>query len=1209
MGTMIQRLGLNESDFRGTRFVNHPVMLQGNNDILCLTRPDSIYDIHKNYIDAGADIISTNSFNANAISQADYQTENYIRELNLAAASIARRAADDAMISDCCRKIWVAGSIGPTNRMASMSPKMDDPAFRDITYDRLFDAYREQIFALIDGGCDILLFETVFDTLNLKAGLDAARTAFQKSNKTLPVMVSATIADKSGRVLSGQSIDALWTSIATCDSIVSFGLNCSWGADKMKPYIEEASRIAGVYISCHPNAGLPDEYGRYKETPDVFASNMMSFLNDGLVNIVGGCCGTTPEHITSLKKIASLYKPHKPVSEKTELCVSGLDVLEVSPANNFVNIGERCNVAGSRKFLRLIKEKNYDEALAIARKQVEDGAQILDINMDDAMIDAKAEMTHFLNLIASDPDIAKVPVMIDSSQWHVLSEAIKCIQGKCIVNSISLKEGEAVFTERARYILDHCAAVVVMAFDENGQADTFSRKIEICSRAYRILVDKVGFKPHDIIFDPNIMAVATGIEQHDLYACDFIKATSWIKANLPGAKVSGGVSNLSFSFRGHNRLREAMHAVFLYHAISAGLDMAIVNPATQVTYDNIEPRLKAILSSLITDGDHTAAKDLYDYAETESDHASDFAVNETVDRNSVPVSERLKDAIIRGNNEYLVQDLDVAIVEFRRAIDIIEGPLMDGVNTVGMLFGEGKMFLPQVVKTARVMKQAVDILKPHINSERTEAKSSSAGRILFATVKGDVHDIGKNIVSIVLECNNYEVIDLGVMVPAEKIVEEALRLQPDLICLSGLITPSLGEMINVAGKLEEAGLNIPLIVGGATTSKLHTALKIAPQLTAPVIHATDASQNPIIASKLLNPDLRQAFIDELNTEYESIRSGIRKDNLQSLKEARQKGHHTDWSKYRPHIPDNLGVKVLNDISVSDVKPYINWKLFFHAWRLTGDFMNDFPYCGCEACRKSWLSAHKSSPKAYEALKLYDDALCLLSKLECSGLQFIKAALGLFEAYSQGDNIVIGGVELPMLRRQVANNDGVFQSLSDYIRPKGIAEDKTCDYAGAFAVSVGLNDDGDYRAIGIENDKYSSIILRTLLDRLAEASSEYLHRYVRTEYWGYAKEENLDASGILSGNYQGIRPAVGYPMIPDQLLIHKLKKLLPFDQIGITMTENGAMKPTASVSGLYISHPDAKYFMVGQIGDDQLVDYASRRNMPLDEMKKILIKNI
>lgn len=1208
MGTMIQRLDLNEAAFRGTRFVDHEVTLQGNNDILSLTCPDAVCNIHKQYIAAGADIISTNTFNANSISQSEYSTECHVREINLSAAKLARKAVDETMLAQPGRKIWVAGSIGPTNRMASMSPKMDDPAFRNITYDQLFEAYVEQVCALIDGGCDLLLFETVFDTLNLKAGLEVARVAFERCDRSLPVMVSATIAGKSGRILSGQSIEALWVSIAGFDSIVSFGLNCSWGADSMKPFIEEAARTANVFISCHPNAGLPDECGQYKETPEIFAEHVEALLRGGSVNIIGGCCGTTPEHIASLRKIVDYYKPHIPANKKPELYVSGLDALEISRDKNFINIGERCNVAGSRKFLRLIKEKNYDEAMAIARKQVADGAQILDVNMDDAMIDAEEEMVHFLNLIASDPDIAKVPVMVDSSRWNVLSAALKCLQGKSIVNSISLKEGEKVFIDKARYIHNHCAAVVVMAFDEKGQADTFNRKIEICSRAYKILVNEVGFDPQDIIFDPNIMAVATGIEQHDMYACDFIKATEWIKANLPGAKVSGGVSNLSFSFRGHNMLREAMHAVFLYQAIAAGLDMAIVNPATRLTYNDIEPRLKDILSFLITNGDHAAAKALYEYAESVHDNATEKVEENAADRNDRPVSERLKDAIIKGDNEFLDYDLDCAASEFKRAIDIIEGPLMEGVDTVGRLFGEGKMFLPQVVKAARVMKQAVDILKPRINSENADMSSqSSAGKILFATVKGDVHDIGKNIVSIVLECNNYEVIDLGVMVAAETIVEEAIRNKPDLICLSGLITPSLGEMINVADKLEAAGLKTPLIVGGATTSKLHTALNIAPHLSAPVVHATDASQNPIIASKLLNPALRQAFIDELNAEYECLRNQNRSVKLLSIDEARHRKPAIDWSKYNPPRPNNLGVRVIDNIKISDVRPYINWRLFFHAWQLTGDFINDFPYAGCAGCRASWLLAHKSSPKVSEALKLYDDALRLLSKLDYSGLKLIRAAIGVFNAYSEGDNIVIGGVELPMLRRQIANDAGECKSLADYIMPKSSVAAGSCDYAGAFAVSVGLPDDDEYRKIGVTTDKYPSILLRTLLDRLAEAASEYLHRYIRTDYWGYAADESLDISDILAAKYRGIRPAVGYPMIPDQLLNLKFMKLLPFEEIGVTMTENGAMNPPASVSGLYISHPDARYFLIEQIDDCQLTDYASRRNIPLEKMRKNLIK--
>lgn len=1180
MGTMIQQLGLEEKDFRGKLFANHPVDLKGNNDILCLSRPEAICDIHRRYIEADADIISTNSFNANSISQADYQTSDYVRDINLAAAHIARQAADEAG-----RKVWVAGSIGPTNRTASISPDVNDPASRNITYDELFEAYAEQASALIEGSCDILLFETVFDTLNLKAGLDAAAQTFRRLGRRLPVMVSATIAGPSGRILSGQTIEALWVSVASYSDIVSFGLNCSWGADLMRPYIAEAAKTADVYISCHPNAGLPDELGNYKESAEQFATHVEAFLRDRSVNIVGGCCGTTPHHIACLREIAGKYEPHKLSSRKRSLYVAGLDALEISPDRNFVNIGERCNVAGSRKFLRLIKEKSYDEALSIARRQVSDGAQVLDINMDDAMLDARAEMTHFINLIGSDPEVASVPLMIDSSQWDVVESALKCVQGKCIVNSISLKEGEEAFLAKARCVRRHNAALVVMAFDEKGQADTYERKIEICGRAYRLLVDKVGFEPHDIIFDPNIMAVATGIESHNLYARDFIRAVKWIKAELPGAKVSGGVSNLSFAFRGHNRLRESIHAVFLYHAIAAGLDMAIINPSSSVTYNDVEPELRQLISDLVLNGSNEASAALCDYATADNLSQSDRPVEKSAtERKSVPVAERLCNAIVRGDSDFLSEDIAEALLSYSRAIDIIEGPLMDGVNTVGKLFGEGKIFLPQVIKTARVMKQAVDLLKPRINAEKSADQASSAGKILFATVKGDVHDIGKNIVSIVLECNNYEVIDLGVMVPAEHIVAEAQRLKPDIICLSGLITPSLGEMVNVADKLEEAGLDIPLIVGGATTSKIHTALHIAPHLSAPVVHASDASRNPVIASRLLNPALRSEFVKELDDEYRRLRSGYKKAQLLPYAEAIKHRLNIDWTAYRAPKPKHQGVSILDNISISEIKPFINWRMFYNAWR---------------------VSAHADDVSAQS---LFDDAQAMLSKLETAAVPLIRAAVGVFEAASLGEDIIIGGMTMPMLRRQLPNDEGICRSLADFVMP-AMPDGRCRDYAGTFVVSVGAADNSIYSQVGIDDDTYSTVLLRTLLDRLAEASSEWLHRYVRTEYWGYASDEAADMDEIFKGNFRGIRPAVGYPMMPEQTIIHSLGKLLPFESVGVSLTENGAMSPASSVCGLYIAHPDARYFMLEQIGEDQLADYARRRGVDIERMRSVLLKNL
>ena len=1207
MGTMIQRLKLTEGDFRGERFARHTTQLSGNNDILCLTNPEAISRIHRDYLDAGADIISTNSFNANSISQADYSTSDLVEEINLSAARLARNAADEYMKSHSDRAVFVAGSVGPTNRAASISPRVDDPAYRNIDFDVLSEAYHEQVSALWRGGVDVILFETVFDTLNLKAGLDAVRKVSQEIGEAIPVMVSATIAGRSGRILSGQTLSALWTSIAPYDNIISFGLNCSWGARDMKPYVEEIASLTDRAVSCHPNAGLPDENGLYSEPAEEFALAVKELMSKSFINIIGGCCGTGPEHIKLISQLAKAYSPRIAPSLPTELRVSGLETLAVTPENNFVNIGERCNVAGSRKFLRLIKEGQYDEALAIARKQVEDGAQILDINMDDSMIDARKEMIHFLRLIGSDPDVARVPVMIDSSDWTVLEAGLKCVQGKPIVNSISLKGGEDEFVNHALIIRSLGAAVVVMAFDEVGQADTFERKIEICSRAYRLLTEKVGFSPEDIIFDPKIMAVATGIEEHDLYGRDFIRAAKWIKDNLPGAKVSGGVSNLSFAFRGHNRLREAMHAVFLYHAITAGLDMAIVNPSSSVTYSDVDPILRDVLDDLFLNGSHEAAEKLTELVTVTEEDKSEHAEASAVDRSAVPISERLRNALIKGDDSHLAEDLQEATQSYQRAIDIIDGPLMEGVATVGELFGEGKMFLPQVVKTARVMKRAVDLLKPRIESEKAEKGNSVAGTVLFATVKGDVHDIGKNIVSIVLECNNYRVIDLGVMVPAETIVEKAIAEKPDVICLSGLITPSLGEMANVADKLEAAGVKIPLIVGGATTSRLHTALKLAGRLSAPVVHATDAAQNPVIISRLLNKDTHDNYIKELESDYEELRRKYSEDKkeLLSLSEARRHKLKLDWDSYEPLVPAKPETTVL-DLPLDKVVGLINWRMFFNFWKVTGDFIDDFPYDRCEHCCNQWLLTHSDNPKAAEALKLYNDANAIINDLRCYH-DVIRALTGFFDAYSDNsDNLHINGLCFPMLRRQKPNADGICLCATDFVMPEQFFTPTHHDYVGAFVVSAAAP--SLIEKFSASDDNYSLLLLRSVLDRLAEAGSEYLHKVVRTDLWGYVPEENLPSTDLFAAKYQGIRPAMGYPMTPDLTLNLKLSELLPFDKIGVTLTENGAMNPPSTVCGLYISHPASHYFMVGRIGRDQISDYADRRGVTAKDVEAILGKN-
>lgn len=1187
MGTMIQRRRLTEADFRGERFADWHCDLRGNNDLLNITRPDVISDISAQYIEAGADIITTNTFNANAISMADYDMEGMVAEINREGARLLRRLADSSP-----RKVWVAGSMGPTNKTASMSPDVSDPGYRAVTYDDLYTAYLEQVTALIEGGVDLLLFETIFDSLNVKAGIDAAVEAMSRLHTIRPLMLSLTLSGQGGRTFSGQTLEAFLASVEHAP-IATIGLNCSFGASEMKRYLAELAKYAPYPISAHPNAGLPNAMGQYDETPEKMARQIREFVDEGLVNIIGGCCGTTPEHIALYPEIVNGKAPHIPAKRHEGLWLSGLELLEMTPRNNFVNVGERCNVAGSRKFLRLIKEGAYDEALSIARKQVEDGAQIIDINMDDGMLDAAKEVTTFLNLVAAEPEIARVPVMIDSSKWEVIEAGLKCVQGKSVVNSISLKEGEEKFLAHARRIASLGAAVIVMAFDEKGQADTFERKTEVCGRAYRLLTEKAGFDPENIIFDPNILAIATGIEEHNRYGLDFIRAVEWIKTNLPGAKVSGGVSNLSFSFRGNNYLREAMHAVFLYHAIAKGMDMGIVNPSTSVTYEDIAPELRSLLEDVVLYRREDAADDLIAYAQAEAEKkaaSADSTAKETkVDEwRLLPLGERLSHALIKGIADYLEEDLTEALSLYDSPVQIIDGPLMEGMNRVGELFGEGKMFLPQVVKTARTMKKAVTILQPAIEARRTESSAGKAGKVIFATVKGDVHDIGKNIVSIVLACNNYEVIDLGVMVPAEEIVRTAMREKPDFVCLSGLITPSLEEMVHVTEEMQKAGLEIPIMVGGATTSRIHTAIKIAPHYSQPVIHVRDASQNPLIAAQLLNPATRQGFIDALNAEYAALRAAEKNKHivLAPLAEARRKRKSTDWNLYTPYQPPFMGRKSF-EVPLTEVIPLINWRQFFNAWKLPAEFASLAHLHDCPACRREWVEKHsepaegltrqEAEAKAIEGMELYDDAMGLLSMLEkeskATGHSPVRAVLNFFEARSDGDDIVAGEVTLPTLRQQVKNDGDTYISLADYISP-------IRDYAGAFAVTVDAEE--TIHRLDLEGESYKSLILQTLTHRLAEAANEYIHR-----------------------EYPGIRPAVGYPSLPDQKLNHTLDLLLNTAEIGISMTENGAMHPSSTVSGLYIFHPEARYFMVGAVGKDQMEDYAARRGLQPEEIPSLL----
>lgn len=1208
MGTMIQGFKLNEQDYRGERFADFPGQLRGNNDLLCITRPDVIQSIHRQYLEAGADIFATNTFNANVISMADYGMEAYVREMNVAAGRLAREVADTFMVEHPERKVFVAGSVGPTNKTASMSPDVSNPAYRAVTYTDLYNAYKEQVEGLVDGGVDIILFETTFDTLNVKAGLEAAEVVLKEKKKDLPIMLSLTLAAQGGRTLSGQTLMAFLASVQHTN-IVSIGLNCSFGAADMKPYLQELAKHAPYYISAYPNAGLPNSFGAYDETPETMASHVKPFIEEGLVNILGGCCGTTPAHIAMYPELLKGAKPHVLAAKPDCLWLSGLELLEVKPENNFVNVGERCNVAGSRKFLRLIKEENYEEALTIARKQVEDGAQVIDINMDDGMLDAVKEMTTFLNLVAAEPDVARVPVMIDSSKWEVIEEGLKCVQGKSIVNSISLKEGEAVFLKHASRIQQLGAAAVVMAFDERGQADTFERKIEICERAYRLLTEKINFNPQDIIFDPNILAIATGMEEHNGYGLAFIRATEWIKKNLPGAKISGGVSNLSFSFRGNNHVREAMHSVFLYYAIGKGMDMGIVNPSTSVLYEDIDPAFRTLLEDVILARRPEAAEELITYAQNLHVDASGETEEKREAWRELSLQQRLEYALIKGLGDYLEVDLQEALSTYPHAVNIIDGPLMSGMNKVGELFGAGKMFLPQVVKTARTMKKAVAILQPAIEAEKQESGSMKAGKVVFATVKGDVHDIGKNIVSIVLACNNYEVIDLGVMVPADVIIKTAIKEKPDIVCLSGLITPSLEEMAHVAEEMQKAGLTIPLMVGGATTSKLHTAVKIAPHYKSPVIHVLDASQNPLIAAKLLNPETHDAYVAELRRDQEVSRAsmGKKKEDLLPLSEARKLHPVIDWASYELPVPNQMGIHVIPHIPIEVLVPYINWTFFFYAWKLNGRYSEITQVHGCDGCRASWLAGfpEKDRAKAAEAMQLYQDAVKLLDQLIEMKAEYCKAAYGFFPANGDGDDLRINGITLPTLRQQVRKEDGVYKSLADYVMP--VSEDRT-DYVGAFVVTAGAGMESLKEKLEAEGDTYNSMLLQTLTDRLAEAVAEYLHEKVRKEFWGYSPDESLSMDDLYKVKYQGIRPAVGYPSLPDQLLNFTLDQLLDMSRIGVSLTENGAMYPTASVSGIYLAHPDTDYFMVGSIDEEQMKDYATRRNLSEEQVKKMLNKN-
>ena len=1200
MGSLIQTYKLAEKDFRGDILQNHHIDLKGNNDILCLTRPDVIEEIHRKYLAAGADIIETNTFNGTAISQADYETEHLAYDINLHAAKIARRAADDFTAQNPAKPRFVAGGLGPTNVTASLSPDVNRPAYRAVNFDQLRDAYYTQAKGLLDGGVDILLVETVFDTLNCKAALYAIQELFEERNEEVPIMVSFTITDASGRTLSGQTVEAFYNSVSHAN-LFSIGINCALGAREMRPYLAELSKIANCYISSYPNAGLPNAFGEYDELPHDTACQIEDFARSGLVNIAGGCCGTTPAHISHIAKHLEGIAPRKIPTIKPYLRLSGLEALTVFPESNFVNVGERTNVTGSRKFARLIKQNKYEEALTVALHQVEGGAQIIDVNMDEGMLDSESAMSHFLNLIASEPDICKLPIMIDSSKWHVIETGLKCLQGKGIVNSISMKEGEEIFIEQAKKIRKYGAAVVVMAFDEKGQADSFERKVEICQKSYDILTKKVGFPPQDIIFDPNIFAIATGIEEHNNYAVDFIEATRFIKKQMPLVSVSGGVSNISFAFRGNNAVREAMHSAFLYHAIKAGLTMGIVNAGMIEVYEEVPKDLLVLVENVLFNKKETATEELVEYAESIKNKGKKRKKDDSWRKLSV--TERLKHALVKGIVEHIEADTEEVRQELTKALDVIEGPLMDGMNVVGDLFGSGKMFLPQVVKSARVMKKAVAYLQPFIEAEKKKGDAKGQGKILLATVKGDVHDIGKNIVGVVLACNNYEVIDLGVMVPVAKILATAKKENVDIIGLSGLITPSLDEMVDVAAEMERQGFTIPLLVGGATTSQLHTAVKIAPKYSGAVVHVLDASRCVPVANTLLNEANNQAFIQKTKKQYDAFRERHakkkRRTNFLSIEAARKNKHAIDWANFEPKKPAHLGIQIFENYSLEELRNYIDWTPFFSSWQLRGKFPAIF----------------KDTTVGKEARRLYDDAQVLLDQIIGEKWLTAKAVIGIFEANSlENDDIEINlnkeneKLYFHCLRQQVQKAKGLpNRSLADFVAPKTAGK---TDYIGTFAVTAGIGIEKYVKQFEDNNDDYRAIMLKALADRFAEAFAERMHERVLKEFWAYEADENLSNEDLISEKYKGIRPAPGYPACPDHTMKQDLWRLLDVEKnIGIRLTESCAMYPAASVSGLYFSHDESTYFGIGKLAKDQIADLAKRKNVETAVMEKWLAPNL
>ncbi len=1236
---MIQQYNLSEADYRGNRFRDFSHDVQGNNDLLSLTRPDIIAEIHRQYFEAGSDIVETNTFSSTRIAMADYHMEDLVYELNYESARIAREVADEFTRQNPDKPRFVAGAMGPTNRTASLSPDVNNPGYRAVTFDELVDAYYEQVEGLVDGGSDILLVETIFDTLNAKAALFAIDKYFAAKGVAFPIMISGTITDASGRTLSGQTTEAFLYSMSHLP-LLSIGLNCALGAEPMRPYIQTLAKEAPFFVSAYPNAGLPNEFGEYDETPEMMATQIEGFVRDGFINIVGGCCGSTPDHIRAIAEVALRYQPRQiPAPEKYQK-LSGLEPLKITELTNFVNVGERTNVTGSKAFARLIKAGDYEAALAVARQQVENGAQIIDVNLDEGMLDSAEVMTTFLNLIAAEPDIARVPVMIDSSKWEVIEAGLKCVQGKAIVNSISLKEGEEAFIERANLVKRYGAATVVMAFDETGQADSFERRIEICERAYRILVDKVQFNPQDIIFDPNILTVATGIDEHNNYAVDFINATRWIKENLPLAKVSGGVSNVSFSFRGNEPVREAFHSAFLYHAIRAGMDMGIVNAGQLGIYDDIPKDLLERVEDVLLNRRDDATERMVNFAETVKAKGKEIVVDDVW--RSGTVGERLKHALIKGITEFIDVDVEEARQQVERPLHVIEGPLMDGMNVVGDLFGEGKMFLPQVVKSARVMKKAVAILTPYIEAEKQVGEAAGAGKILLATVKGDVHDIGKNIVGVVLGCNNYEIIDLGVMVPTQKILDAAREHNVDIIGLSGLITPSLDEMVGVAKEMERQGFTMPLLIGGATTSRIHTAVKIDPHYSGPVIHVLDASRSVPVAGRLTSDEVatRDLIFSDIKAEYARLRDDHAKrqkeKNLLTIGKARHNRVPIDWTDFEPTKPTFLGNRYFDDYSLADIAKYIDWTPFFQTWQLSGKYPAIFG----------------DAVVGVEAKKLFDDANELLQDIIKNKSLTAKAVVGFYPANATDDDVLLHDYEentrdipcerhgshrhteykvsrsaalgiaatettlrettdvlfdtksvLHFLRQQNQKAAGLPNlCLADYVAPLEVGRE---DYIGAFAVTAGIGIEALIEKYEREHDDYNSIMVKALADRLAEAFTELMHKRVRTEFWPYAPAEHLSNDELIREKYQGIRPAPGYPACPDHTEKATLFELLDAGKIGIELTESFAMYPASSVSGFYFSHPESKYFAIGKISKDQILDYAHRKDMSVNDVERWL----